>query len=62
MENRKKLRKVRDEFEEMPLPKTHEEFLAMSALYTFIEEIDQYFAVKQGFEGLDIKKGKVIQK
>ncbi|VEI07465.1 aromatic acid exporter family protein [Kurthia zopfii] len=62
VENRKKLRKVRDEFEEMPLPKTHEEFLAMSALYTFIEEIDQYFAVKQGFEGLDIKKGKVIQK
>lgn len=60
IENRIKLRAVRDEFEMMPLPKTHEEFLSMSALYAFIEEIDQYFAVKKGFEGLRIKKGKAI--
>lgn len=62
VENRKKLRAVRDEFEDLPLPKTHEQFLSMSALYTFIEEIDQYFAVKKGFEGLTIKKGKVVNK
>lgn len=61
-ENRQKLRAVRDEFQEMPLPKTHEQFQSMSALYTFIEEMDQYFAVKKGFEGLNVKKGKVIQK
>lgn len=60
IENRIKLRAVRDEFEMMPLPQTHEEFLSMSALYAFIEEIDQYFAVKKGFEGLRIKKGKAI--
>lgn len=60
IENRIKLRAVRDEFEMMPLPQTHEEFLSMSALYAFIEEIDEYFAVKKGFEGLQIKKGKAI--
>ncbi|GEK33958.1 aromatic acid exporter family protein [Kurthia sibirica] len=59
-ENRQKLAKVRNDFEEMPLPQSHDEFLAMSALYTFIEEMDQYFAVKDGFEGLTIKKGKVV--
>lgn len=57
-ESRKKLRKVREEFELMPLPQTHEEFLSMSALYSFIEEIDQYFAVKQGFEGFNINNKK----
>lgn len=60
VKNRKKLALVRDAFEEMPLPQSHDEFLSMSALYTFIEEMDQYFAVKDGFEGLIIKKGKVV--
>lgn len=62
VENRKKLNLVKEKFEDLPLPKSHEQFLSMSALYTFIEEMDQYFAVKKGFAGLIVKKGKAVVK
>lgn len=53
---REKLDVVREEFASMPLPKDHETFRAMAGLYTFIEEMDEYLAIKQSFKGLDIKK------
>lgn len=61
-ESRRKLQRVRERFEEMPMPKNHEEFLAMSALYVFIEEMDEYLAIKQNFEGLNVKKDKLKSK
>ncbi len=49
---RDKLEIVKKEFAEMPLPKSHEKFLAMASLYQFIEEMDEYLEIKQGFKGL----------
>lgn len=49
---REKLDIVREEFANMPLPKDHDTFLAMAGLYTFIEEMDEYLAIKQNFKGL----------
>lgn len=51
-----KLEQVKDEFSEMLLPKDHENFLAMAALYQFIEEMDQYLRIKQNFIGFKMKK------
>lgn len=47
-----KLDKVKEEFAKMPLPKDHETFLAMAALYQFIEEMDEYLVIKQSFKGM----------
>ncbi|AWE07869.1 hypothetical protein DCE79_10935 [Lysinibacillus sp. 2017] len=47
-----KLDKVKEEFAKMPLPKDHETFLAMAAMYQFIEEMDEYLVIKQSFKGL----------
>ena len=47
-----KLDKVKEEFAKMPLPNDHETFLAMAALYQFIEEMDEYLVIKQSFKGL----------
>ena len=46
-----KLDNVKDEFAKMPLPKDHETFLAMAAMYQFIEEMDEYLVIKQSFRG-----------
>lgn len=54
---RDKLEIVKEEFAKMPLPETHEKFLAMASLYQFIEEMDQYLVIKQSFKGLK-NKGK----
>ena len=51
---REKLDKVKKEFADMPLPESHEKFLAMAALYQFIEEMDLYLEIKQSFKGLTI--------
>lgn len=51
-----KLEQVKDEFSKMLLPKDHENFLAMAALYQFIEEMDQYLRIKQNFIGFQMKK------
>lgn len=53
---RDKLEIVKEEFAAMPLPETHEKFLAMASLYQFIEEMDEYLMIKQSFKG--IKKGR----
>ncbi|MER1990755.1 MAG: aromatic acid exporter family protein, partial [Solibacillus isronensis] len=47
-----KLDKVKEEFAKMPLPNDHETFLAMAALYQFIEEMDEYLVIKQSFKGM----------
>ena len=47
-----KLDKVKEEFAKMPLPENHETFLAMAAMYQFIEEMDEYLVIKQSFKGL----------
>lgn len=57
---RGKLASVKETFQMMPLPSTHEEFVAMSSLYQFIEEMDHYLAIKQTFKGLDIEEGKPV--
>ncbi|HWK22360.1 MAG TPA: aromatic acid exporter family protein [Ureibacillus sp.] len=54
---REKLEIVKEEFAKMPLPETHEKFLAMASLYQFIEEMDEYLVIKQSFIGIK-KKGK----
>ncbi|WP_431029893.1 aromatic acid exporter family protein [Lysinibacillus sp. LZ02] len=49
---REKLNEVKVEFANMPLPNDHQTFIAMAALYQFIEEMDAYLAIKQSFKGL----------
>ena len=49
---REKLEEVKVEFAKMPLPTDHQTFLAMAALYQFIEEMDAYLAIKQSFKGM----------
>lgn len=48
-----KLDQVKEEFAKMLLPNDHETFLAMAALYQFIEEMDEYLVIKQSFKGLN---------
>jgi len=48
---REKLAEVKEEFAALPLPSDHQTFLAMAALYQFIEEMDAYLAIKQSFKG-----------
>ncbi|MEG0438589.1 aromatic acid exporter family protein [Solibacillus cecembensis] len=47
---REKLEIVKEEFAKMPLPQDHETFLAMAAMYQFIEEMDEYLIIKQSFK------------
>lgn len=49
---REKLEMVKVEFAKMPLPQNHETFIAMAAMYQFIEEMDEYLVIKQSFKGL----------
>lgn len=55
---REKLETVKKEFANMPLPETHEKFLAMASLYQFIEEMDEYLMIKQTFKGIQQKGNK----
>lgn len=50
---REKLDIVKEEFAKMPLPENHETFLAMAAMYQFIEEMDEYLVIKQSFKGIE---------
>ncbi|WP_235863180.1 aromatic acid exporter family protein [Ureibacillus sinduriensis] len=54
---REKLEIVKKEFANMPLPETHEKFLAMASLYQFIEQMDEYLMIKQTFKGMNKAKG-----
>lgn len=49
---RGKLEEVKVEFAKMPLPEDHPTFIAMAALYQFMEEMDAYLAIKQSFKGM----------
>lgn len=51
-----KLQAVKDEFADMPLPDTHDKFLAMAALYQVIEEIDAYLEIKSSYKGFKSAK------
>jgi len=53
---RDKLEIVKEEFADMPLPESHEKFLAMASLYQFIEEMDEYLVIKQSFKGLNVNR------
>ncbi|RNF41098.1 aromatic acid exporter family protein [Planococcus salinus] len=51
-----KLEVVKKEFADMPLPDSHEKFLAMASLYQVIEEMDSYLEIKQSYKGFENKK------
>lgn len=51
-----KLEVVKSEFSLLPLPKSHEEFQSMAALYQVIEELDTYLEIKQSYKGFTNKK------
>ncbi|WP_050180788.1 aromatic acid exporter family protein [Domibacillus robiginosus] len=46
------LNDLKREFEEMPLPKTREEFEARAALLQFIREMERYLRIKARFRGM----------
>jgi uncharacterized membrane protein YgaE (UPF0421/DUF939 family) len=51
-----KLKALQLEFEEMPLPKTREEFETRAALFQILKEIEQYLIIKSSFKGMKKKK------
>lgn len=51
-----KLEDVKKEFSHLPLPKSHEEFQSMAALYQVIGELDSYLEIKQSYRGFTNKK------
>ncbi|MGG3574859.1 aromatic acid exporter family protein [Bacillus gobiensis] len=48
----RELCEMREEFKDMPLPKTREEFEVRAALFHFIGEMEQYLVIKSYFKGL----------
>ena len=60
---REKLEQVKEDFAKMPLPTSHDTFLAQAALYQFIEEMDLYLEIKQLYWKLqpDTKIAKTIK-
>jgi uncharacterized membrane protein YgaE (UPF0421/DUF939 family) len=52
----RELSEMREEFQEMPLPKTREEFEVRAALFHFLGEIEQYLVIKSYFKGLPSSK------
>jgi uncharacterized membrane protein YgaE (UPF0421/DUF939 family) len=51
-----KLKSLQFEFEEMPLPKTREEFEIRAALFQIVKEIEQYLIIKSSFKGMKKEK------
>lgn len=51
-----KLEAVKDVFADMPLPDSHEKFLAMAALYQVIEEMEAYLEIKSSYKGFKSEK------
>lgn len=51
-----KLQAVKDEFADMPLPDSHDKFLAMAALYQVIEEMEAYLEIKSSYKGFKSAK------
>ena len=61
---REKLEQVKEDFAKMPLPTSHDTFLAQASLYQFIEEMDAYLEIKQSYWKLqtgNVKSAKWIQ-
>lgn len=52
-----KLERVKANFAAMPLPDTHEKFLAMADLNAIIQEMETYLEIKQTYKGFHNKKG-----
>ncbi|ANU19344.1 hypothetical protein BBI15_03525 [Planococcus plakortidis] len=52
-----KLDRLKANFAEMPLPDTHEKFLAMADLNAIIQEMETYLEIKQSYKGFHNKKG-----
>ncbi|MCD7033240.1 aromatic acid exporter family protein [Metabacillus sp. GX 13764] len=48
----RKLHDMKGTFEEMPLPKTREEFEARAELFHFVKEMEEYLVIKSTFKGL----------
>ena len=51
-----KLDEVKAQFAKMPLPESHESFLAMAALFQVIEEMESYLEIKQSYKGFNSEK------
>ncbi|OMP67733.1 aromatic acid exporter family protein [Domibacillus epiphyticus] len=47
-----RLDEMKHAFEEMPLPKTREEFEARAALFQFVREMERYLLIKARFRGM----------
>ncbi|MGI2326632.1 aromatic acid exporter family protein [Planococcus sp. YIM B11945] len=47
---------VKADFAAMPLPQSHETFLAMASLYQVIQEMESYLEIKQSYKGFHNKK------
>lgn len=45
----KQLKDMKEYFEQMELPKTHEEFMSRAALFHFIKEMEEYLIIKSKF-------------
>lgn len=55
-----KLDHVKANFAAMPLPDTHEKFLAMADLNAIIQEMETYLEIKQSYKGFHNKKGLAV--
>ncbi|ALS78823.1 MULTISPECIES: aromatic acid exporter family protein [Planococcus] len=51
-----KLNKVKENFAALPLPDSHEKFLAMAELYQVIHEMETYLEIKQSYKGFQTRK------
>lgn len=51
-----KLGKVKENFAALPLPDSHEKFLAMAELYQVIHEMETYLEIKQSYKGFQTRK------
>ena len=52
---REKLSQVKSDLAKLPLPTSHNMFLAQAALYQFVDEMDSYLEIKQSFVGLNLR-------
>lgn len=51
-----KLDIVKENFAALPLPNSHEKFLAMAELYQVIQEMETYLEIKQSYKGFHTRK------
>jgi uncharacterized membrane protein YgaE (UPF0421/DUF939 family) len=51
-----KLKLLKENFVEMPLPKSREEFESRAALFQIVKEIEEYLVIKSAFKGIERKR------